>query len=167
MKSKAHMMATSRCTTAAVCPTAETTEKKKWATAFVRWDWSTHSLLMYALFCCFEMPCHLVQGIRHKMNRSPSHNYPHASVGAEKNGSLFKTVGIIVQGPPVKGIFRDAECLIWALTADSPRANSEARARISIFYTYNYALLDQVRIDLLRVPCVNKKELQYNKRKGA
>ena len=108
----------------------------------------SHSLFVYyALLYCFELSSQLVQGGRQKRNGPQAQKYPleHTSAGAQQNGSVFKTVGIIVQGPPVKGIFRDAECLVWALTAESPRANSKPDARISIFYTYNYALLDQVR----------------------
>jgi hypothetical protein len=54
-----------------------------------------------------------------------------------------RRIGIIVQGPPVKGIFRDAECLVWALTTQLSRS-TRVQASISIFYTYNYVLLDQV-----------------------
>ena len=55
-----------------------------------------------------------------------------------------RTIGIVVQGPPVKGIFRDAECLVWALNSDSPRPLSTFIPKVTIFYTLNYALLDQV-----------------------
>ena len=55
-----------------------------------------------------------------------------------------KKVGIVVQGPPVKGIFRDAESLVWALTSTSRRTISHTTLTLSVFYTHNYALLDQV-----------------------
>ncbi len=106
--------------------------------------WYSHSLFVYALVCYFELSSQLVKGGRHKTNGPEAQEHP-LSHASEQNGSVRTAVGIIVQGPPVKGIFRDAECLVWALTADSPRANSKTHARISIFYTYNYALLDQVR----------------------
>ena len=65
------------------------------------------------------------------------------SIGNFQHRSATRKVGIVVQGPPVKGIFRDAECIVWALTADLSRP-THVQPSITIFYTYNYALLDQV-----------------------
>jgi hypothetical protein len=53
-------------------------------------------------------------------------------------------VGVLVQGPAVKGLFRDAECLVWALARDPVRLNGRAPAALSVFYTSNYAILDSV-----------------------
>jgi hypothetical protein len=53
-------------------------------------------------------------------------------------------VGVLVQGPAVKGLFRDAECLVWALARDPVRLNGRAPSALSVFYTSNYAILDSV-----------------------
>jgi len=51
-------------------------------------------------------------------------------------------IGVLVQGPAVKGLFRDAECLVWALARDPVRLNGRVPAALSVFFTSNYALLD-------------------------
>ena len=51
-------------------------------------------------------------------------------------------IGVLVQGPSVKGLFRDAECLVWALARDPVRLNGRRPAALSVFYTSHYAMLD-------------------------
>ena len=41
-----------------------------------------------------------------------------------------------------QGLFRDAECLVWALARDPVRLNGRTPAELSVFYTANYAMLD-------------------------
>ena len=53
-------------------------------------------------------------------------------------------VGVLVQGPAVKGLFRDAECMVWALAREPVRLNGRAPAALSVFFTANYALLDDL-----------------------
>ncbi len=101
-----------------------------------------YSLFMYASIICFELPNQAVRASRNSANGSKAQKFTVLPATSRK-------VGIIVQGPPVKGIFRDAECLVWALTAESSRPNTHTHANISIFYTDNYALLDQVRSDVV------------------
>lgn len=55
-------------------------------------------------------------------------------------------VGLLVQGPPIKGIFRDAETLAWALDNGPLRVHGASSATVSVFYTPNYAMLDAVSI---------------------
>jgi len=51
-------------------------------------------------------------------------------------------VGVLVQGPSVKGLFRDAECLVWALARDPVRLSGRRPASLSVFYTSHYGMLD-------------------------
>jgi hypothetical protein len=51
-------------------------------------------------------------------------------------------IGVLVQQPAFKGLFRDAECLIWALARDPVRLKGRVPGALSVFYTANYALLD-------------------------
>lgn len=61
-------------------------------------------------------------------------------VEAHKHNSA--RIGVLVQGPSVKGLFRDAECLVWALARDPVRLNGRRPDALSVFYTSNYAMLD-------------------------
>ena len=69
-----------------------------------------------------------------------------SSSAHEPNTALLQEktprVGVLVQGPAVKGLFRDAECLVWALARDPVRLNGRTPAELSVFYTANYAMLD-------------------------
>jgi hypothetical protein len=67
-----------------------------------------------------------------------------APVAAARQADVPPRVGVLVQGPAVKGLFRDAECLVWALARDPVRLNGRAPAALSVFYTANYAMLDSV-----------------------
>lgn len=60
--------------------------------------------------------------------------------GAGSNATA--RIGVLVQGPPVKGLFRDAECLVWALARDPVRLNGRRPGALSVFYTSHYAMLD-------------------------
>ena len=46
------------------------------------------------------------------------------------------------KGPSVKGLFRDAECLVWALARDPVRLSGRRPAALSVFYTSHYGMLD-------------------------
>ena len=62
--------------------------------------------------------------------------------GAGSDPSAAPRIGILVQGPLDKGLFRDAECLAWALQRPPVRRAGKVPGALSVFFVRSYAMLD-------------------------
>ena len=60
-----------------------------------------------------------------------------------------------MQGPLDKGLFRDAECLAWALLRAPVRRAGKVPGAVSVFLTKSYAMLDASLAKA--TPCVTDK----------
>jgi glycosyltransferase involved in cell wall biosynthesis len=66
-------------------------------------------------------------------------------------------IGILTINNPRRGLWRDAECLLWALDQEPVRRNGYRPAEISLFAIPNYSNLERnpknVRAAQVKVPC--------------